>query len=534
MKITNLNQGSAEWHAHRAKHFSASELAAAVGASSYLTRSALLKAKATGIEPEVDAETQRRFDDGHAYEAMARQWAEEIIGTELYPVVLADDVDGLPLSASLDGLTMLEDTAFEHKTLNPSLAASLDAGVIPEEYHWQMEQCLMLSGAQRCLFMASNGNRETMRHAWYTSRPEIRQQIIPVWKAFREDLASYRHVEDAPKPVGRAPDTLPTLYVEVTGAVTASNLEEFKAHALAVIAGINTNLQTDEDFANAEKTVKWCGEVEDRLEATKAHALAQTTSIDELFRAIDDIMNETRLKRLNLEKLVKARKEQIRREIVDQAVAALRAHVQTLNERIGKPYMPEQDTTRFGMAIKGLKTLASLRNAVDTELANAKIAASAVADQIELNLKTLRELAPEHGFLFHDERQIVLKQPDDLTALVKSRIADHKAAEERRLEAERERIRQEEQERIRKEEQAKAAAAPTTPLPVAPPSQPVASAPAPAEPTTPKPSRSEVLVSLYIAGLADGPKKKAEIKKHLLAFMEFCREQGAVESRRAG
>ena len=33
--------------------------------------------------------------------------------------------------------------------------------------------------------------------------------------------------------------------------------------------GINTNLESDEDFADAEKTVKWCADVEDRLAAAK-------------------------------------------------------------------------------------------------------------------------------------------------------------------------------------------------------------------------------------------------------------------------
>lgn len=534
MNIAHVVQGSAEWHALRAKCFTASEAPAMLGLSPHMTRTELLRAKSSGIAPEFSGYQQEKIlDGGKAAEAAARPIVEARLGTELFPATATLEVDGIPLLASFDGVSMNEETIWENKMANGQNVANIVAAV--EAHHWpQLEQQALVAGADKVYFTVSDGTEAGTPGFWYQSQPERRAQLIAGWKQFRDDLENYQHVEEKPATVGRAPETLPALHVEVTGAVTASNLYEFKEHALAVIAGINTNLQTDEDFATAEKAVKWCGEVEGRLDATKQHALAQTSSIDELFRAIDEIKNETRLKRLNLEKLVKARKEQIRREIVDHATAALHAHVHKLNDRIGKAYMPPYDTARFGLAIKGLKTLTSLRDAVNTELANAKIAASAVADQIELNLKTLRELAPEHGFLFHDERQIVLKQPDDLTALVKSRIADHKAAEERRLEAERERIRQEEQERIRKEEQAKAAAAPTTPLPVAPPSQPVASAPAPAEPTTPKPSRSEVLVSLYIAGLADGPKKKAEIKKHLLAFMEFCREQGAVESRRAG
>ena len=69
--------------------------------------------------------------------------------------------------------------------------------------------------------------------------------------------------------VGKTPDNLPALLIQVTGAVTASNLPEFKAHALEVFKGINRTLTTDQDFATAESTVKWCADVESRLAAAK-------------------------------------------------------------------------------------------------------------------------------------------------------------------------------------------------------------------------------------------------------------------------
>jgi predicted phage-related endonuclease len=65
--------------------------------------------------------------------------------------------------------------------------------------------------------------------------------------------------------------------------------------------------------------VKWCGDVETRLEAAKQHALSQTSSIDVLFRTIDEISAEARRVRLEVDKLVKARKESIREEIVHAA-----------------------------------------------------------------------------------------------------------------------------------------------------------------------------------------------------------------------
>lgn len=102
MKTLNLIQGTPEWHEHRARHFNASDAPAMMGNSKYKTRTELLKERKTGISKDVDSATQRRFDDGHKFEALARRIAEEFIGDDLYP---ATGVRG-KLSASFDGATL--------------------------------------------------------------------------------------------------------------------------------------------------------------------------------------------------------------------------------------------------------------------------------------------------------------------------------------------------------------------------------------------------------------------------------------------
>lgn len=458
MKVHHVQQGSAEWLQLRASHFTASEAPAMAGCSPYMTRTELLKLKHTGLAQEVEAGTQRLFDKGHETEAMFRPHAEAIIEDDLYPITGSEEVEGLPLLASFDGLTMDYSTGYEHKLWSEANATAITETGEPPVYHcWQLEQQLLVSGADRILFVTSDGTAENAVTCWYESKPERRAALIAGWKQFKEDLAAFVPSTVEVKPVGRTPDNLPALRIEVTGAVTASNLAEYKTHALEVFKGINRELTTDQHFADAEKVVKWCGDVESRLAAAKEHALSQTATIDTLFKAIDDISAEARRTRLELDKLVKARKEQIREEIVADGRKALAEHISALNTRLGKSYMP-QVLADFAGAIKGKRTVESLRDAVSTTLANAKIDASATADRIQSNLGTLRELAADHTFLFADAASIVLKQPDDLTALVKSRIADHAAAEAKRLEAERERIRAEEQSRIEREQREAAAA----------------------------------------------------------------------------
>jgi len=447
MTYHDFAQGSADWHQHRATHFNASDAPAMMGCSPYQTRTELLTRMKTGISADVDAATQRRFDDGHRFEALARPLAEKIIGDDLYPVTGSQG----KLSASFDGLTLDNSTAFEHKSINDDLrdAMVLNDGTpdhLPLHYRVQMEQQMLVSGAERVLFMASKWNGDELveeRHCWYFSDADLRAKIVAGWDQFEKDLAEFVPTAvEAPKPTGRAPETLPALRIEVTGMVTASNLEEFKSQAMSVFQGISRDLQTDEDFANAEATVKWAKGIEDRLASAKESALAQTESIDALFRTIDDISAEARRVRLDLDKLVKARKESIKSDIVAEGIAALANHVKELNAAMPANYMP-QVPADFGGCIKGLKSVDSIRNAVSTELANAKIRASEIANKIHVNIKTLQE----SGLVVHDASFLVLKDPDDLAAV----IAQRKAAEQARIDAERERIRKEEADRLERE-----------------------------------------------------------------------------------
>lgn len=449
MQIHELIQGTPEWHAYRAEHDNASDAPAMMGASTYKSREQLIAERATGVVPEVDAATQRLFDSGHRFERLARPVAEALLGEELSPVTVSNG----RLSASFDGITLMDDVAFEHKRLNARLRAALSTpgctgADLPMEYQIQMEQQCAVAGCEKVLFMATSwADDDTLieeMHCWYFPNLELRARIVAGWEQFHKDVAAYKPGAAAAAPVvGRTPENLPALLIQVSGAITASNLPEFKEAALAVLGGINRDLRTDQDFATAESTVKWCGDVESRLAAAKAHALSQTATIEEVFRAIDEISAEARRVRLDLDKLVKARKEEIRGEIVAGGIAAFREHIAALNARLGKPYMPAVPAD-FNGVIKGKRTVESLRGAVNDELARAKIAANEVADKIQVNLTTLRELASAHAFLFADTPTIVLKAPDDLKTLVNARIREHEAARVAEEEARRERIRAEE------------------------------------------------------------------------------------------
>ncbi|WP_213881243.1 YqaJ viral recombinase family protein [Pseudomonas sp. dw_358] len=494
MKIHNVAQGSAEWHALRAQYRTASEAPVMMGDSKQMKRTELLHAKKTGLDRDISWWVQKYlFDKGHEAEAMARPILEARIGEDLFPVVGTEG----DLLASLDGCTMLGETLFEHKMWNEQLAADVRAGTLDGHYYWQLEQQLLVSDAEKVIFVCSDGTEQNFVSMEYTPVAGRAAKLVAGWKQFEEDLAAYEPVEAAVEAVGKTPETLPALRIEVTGMVTASNLEQFKAHSLAVIGAINTDLQTDQHFADAEKTVKWCTEVEGSLAAAKQHALSQTESIDILFRTIEDISEEVRRKRLELNKLVTARKVAIRDEIVLKAAAAFREHIDKINESFGGKVRLPAVAADFAGAIKGKKTISSLRDAADSELARAKIEASQVGDGIRVNLESLRSLASDHKFLFSDTQQLVLKDNEDLVSVIKVRINEHEAAETKKLEAQREEIRQQELQRIAAEKAVAEKAAEVKPAPVAEPvkPQPAVRQVAPSPKVAPKPMKMEARVT---------------------------------------
>jgi hypothetical protein len=224
-----------------------------------------------------------------------------------------------------------------------------------------------------------------------------------------------------------------------------SNLPMFGAALKAFVAKIPVKPATDQEFADTDAACKALKKAEDALEAAETNAMAGIANVEAMRRMVADFRDLARTARLASEKMVKARKEQIREEECRRGRQAVDEHIQALNARLGQRLMPML-AFNFPEAIKGLKTIDSVRNAIDTEIARVKIEANSLADRIDVNLKAMAEAgAPS---LFPDAPSLVLKAADDLAAIIAQRLA----VEQRRVEVERERIRVEESARIKREQ----------------------------------------------------------------------------------
>lgn len=429
-QIHNLVQGNADWAAFRLEHFGASEAAAMLGISSRVKRTELLHMKHTCMPQEFSDWVQENIlDHGHYVEALARPLVEDMIGTELYPVTCSDGL----LSASCDGLTMAEDVAFEHKQWNQELADAIAAGQLPDEYMPQPQQIMMVTGCGKVVFVCSDGTIDNFVYIDVLPDPGWQERIRAGWAQFAADLATYEPKTYAPKPEAEPIMSLPALAIQIQGKVAASNLPAFQARAERFIASIKTDLVTDQDFADAEATVKFCEKAEGDLEQAKRAALEQTADIAELMRAIDHIAEQLRAKRLTLQRTVKDKKELIKVGILANAKKAFADHVAVLEKEIA-PLRLVFQTRDFAGAMKNKRTLTTLQDAVDTELANGKIAVDALAAAMRGRLAWYREHAAEHEFLFADLQTIIQKPDEDFQLAVRARIDNHKRIEVQKAE----------------------------------------------------------------------------------------------------
>lgn len=436
MKKLNLVQGSKEWLDVRMSHFTASEAPMMMGVSKFFSRTQLLDHK-KGWITEIDTFTQKRFDEGHRAEEMARPLAEQFSDEDFVAVVgVLEDTKYL---ASFDGYSMLGDILFEHKGLNKVLAENVLNSVIAPEYYWQLEHQLLVSGADKVLFVCSDGTEEKFYSMWYESLPERRAELIAGWEQFAIDLENHVPEAKVEKVSAEVIRDLPEISYKMNGLSLVSNLDDYKAAANDLVVKSQQIIETDQDFANAEARQKVFTKAELKITQLCDRVLGEVADIDAFTKDLKYIGAQIREARLAEAKQITKRKEDIRLGILAESKAEIDKAIIDAETRI-KCRLPNLVCDVL-QSMKNKKTIDSLKDAASTEVANGKVEVTGYVNTALSNMATIRELAPDHKHLFNDWPSIAFKANDDFTALVKTRLID----EQVRIDAERAKIRAEEE-----------------------------------------------------------------------------------------
>lgn len=453
MQQHNLVQGSEKWNQHRGQYFNASDSPAMLGLSKYKSRTQLLTERKTGVHDEVNESLQSRFDDGHRYERLARPVAAEIVGKSLYPVTGTEGKFG----ASFDGLTVNEDIAFEHKTLNNDIRACETIDDLDEMYLVQMEHQLMVAGAEKCLFLATkwdaNDNLLEQKHFWYFPNAERRQKIIDGWAQFEIDLSTFEPVELIDMPKAAVTLELPALFIQAHGAILASNIEKYGEALAKRLADVRAiKLVTDQDFSNAKSAASLLRDNIKQANLAKDAMLEQTATVGEAARMIDAWCEDMRLTALQLEKDVEREDKAKKLAMINQAKGDFTEVINALENKV-RPIRLNIQMPNFDLAIKGKSKYSSMKDAIDTLAANSTAEANRLALEIQDKQEYLKVIGEDYEFLFSDLQQIIFKADDDFKLLVNTRIKGHREAEEAKAEqikkaAQAELIQKQEQERL--------------------------------------------------------------------------------------
>lgn len=434
--VHDIQQGTDEWLEFRACHFGASDAPAMMGESSHCSRSELIEWIKFGKSKESTYFAKKLQRRGHELERQARDgFVEVVVGCDMRPAVMSLG----KLSASLDGRSPDGKIIMEHKSLNDGIRAAGCVEMLPLRYLIQMEQQLHVSGAEKCLFVAS-GEGEAVVHYWYESDPVLLARILAGWDVLMEDAKNYQRPAEEAEAVIEVVADFPVISAKVNGAISIIDnfgdvetaVSDFLEHKL-----IKTPVD-DNDFANLDNQIKAIRRAEDMLKQAGDDVISQAEAVAEFMRRKTSLENALRSARLSAEKIVKDRKVSIKQEEIDRGAAEIRAY---MNSRAGD--MPAgTEIYALGSGIldvseytKGMKTIKGIKERISVGVAERKVTISQFIDDVSAKVEWLDEEYPEMRVVVPDLARLVTMSEGDFRSEIDSRVKRYREAEKARAEA---------------------------------------------------------------------------------------------------
>ncbi|MBV7434528.1 hypothetical protein KRX19_05750 [Cardiobacteriaceae bacterium TAE3-ERU3] len=228
------------------------------------------------------------------------------------------------------------------------------------------------------------------------------------------------------------------LIIRVHTEIADTNIEPFRAQAEKYLADINTELQTDEDFAQAEQDCKDLKELESKTRTTIEEVVNGNADVEKIIASAKAIAEQFRTTRLALEKLVKSEKERRKQDIINEAVKKVQAAYGLVKEI--RPMLaittPMADLVkRIEEAAKNKRSIDGIEKGVNTEATNI---AAELSQEIGRLKDRYKQIPEDKAYLFRDLDTLVAGN-EDIAAVVAQRIADEEqriADEKARIEAE--------------------------------------------------------------------------------------------------
>ena len=227
MKILDLEQGTDAWLSWRKTVITATDCSCIMGNNPWTTLYQCWQRK-LGLIPE--QVTTNAMERGKRLEPIIRDRFIKKFGINMTPkVVESSEYDFL--GASLDGLSDCGKYILEIKAGNANLSRMALEGIVPKYYLDQMQDQLLLTGADKCFYHVGSEDEADDVVIEVFPDPEFAKRFIPAARAFLKCIAlneapplqdsDYRDMSDEPSWKGHA-----TEYRRVCEQI--KNLEEVK------------------------------------------------------------------------------------------------------------------------------------------------------------------------------------------------------------------------------------------------------------------------------------------------------------------
>lgn len=148
--LSNMVQGSPEWHSLRKTKITATDACIIMGASHWKTKVQLYHEKISDV---IKDERNDRMQRGIDLEPIARDLFTIQTGIEMYPEVVVNDW----AMASLDGINPKKDRILEIKCPGEKDHAVAVSGKIPDHYYPQLQHQMYVTGVQFAYYFSFDG-----------------------------------------------------------------------------------------------------------------------------------------------------------------------------------------------------------------------------------------------------------------------------------------------------------------------------------------------------------------------------------------
>jgi hypothetical protein len=214
------------------------------------------------------------------------------------------------------------------------------------------------------------------------------------------------------------------LEIQISGKIQNNNLDAWKETVISRINNTNMNLISDRDFVDASDDVKYFKNAEAAIKEAKVKAIEQTEEIQLLFSKLDEYAEQARQTRLNLERQIRSKKQEIKAGLVSNAMQEVHDYIAEKPEIYtsldNSKYLQKHI---YESVIKGKSTINSVQISLEGLVNSYKTEIDYDSDLAKRNYAIIEAVSVKDRLLLHDVDYLIRLPENELKLTIENRKA---------------------------------------------------------------------------------------------------------------